>query len=263
MPSDEVMHAEVLEAFDHHMRQHPSAEGPGSRVERDDRVVRVVSHGPGWNGVTWSDLDSSCVDEVIAEQISRFANTGRTWEWKHYSYDGPADLPDRLRAHGFMPEPPETLLVARIADVPLTSPPPDGVELTQVSGAGGIADLVRVHDEVFGGDHHRIGEALTARLAEPVPAVVAVVARAGGRPISSARMELHDGGQFASLWGGGTVTDWRRHGVFRALVAWRAAWAAALGVRYLQVDATEDSRPILERLGFVKLATTTPFVKNG
>jgi hypothetical protein len=48
--------------------------------------------------------------------------------------------------------------------------------------------------------------------------------------------------------------------VFRALVAHRAALAAAAGFRYLQVDATADSRPILRRLGFVELSTTTPFV---
>jgi hypothetical protein len=36
--------------------------------------------------------------------------------------------------------------------------------------------------------------------------------------------------------------------------------AAARGYRYLQVDASDDSRPILERLGFVALATTTPYL---
>ena len=35
------------------------------------------------------------------------------------------------------------------------------------------------------------------------------------------------------------------------LVARRAQFAAARGVRFLQVDASDDSRPILERLGFV------------
>jgi hypothetical protein len=35
--------------------------------------------------------------------------------------------------------------------------------------------------------------------------------------------------------------------------------AAARGFRYLQVDASPDSRPILRRLGFAELATTTPF----
>jgi hypothetical protein len=55
----------------------------------------------------------------------------------------------------------------------------------------------------------------------------------------------------------------RGRGVFRSLVAHRAALAAARGFRYLQVDASSDSRPILERLGFVQLATTTPFVHQG
>ncbi|MEO8330398.1 MAG: GNAT family N-acetyltransferase, partial [Candidatus Nanopelagicales bacterium] len=62
-----------------------------------------------------------------------------------------------------------------------------------------------------------------------------------------------------SLWGGGTVKEWRGRGVFRSLVASRAALAADKGFRYLQVDASADSQPILERLGFMKLATTTPF----
>jgi hypothetical protein len=34
----------------------------------------------------------------------------------------------------------------------------------------------------------------------------------------------------------------------------------ARGYRYLQVDASAESRPILERLGFVCLAQTTPYV---
>jgi hypothetical protein len=33
--------------------------------------------------------------------------------------------------------------------------------------------------------------------------------------------------------------------------------------RYLQVDASRDSRLILGRLGFVALATTTPFTHPG
>ena len=56
---------------------------------------------------------------------------------------------------------------------------------------------------------------------------------------------------------------WRHRGVFRSLVADRAALASARGFRYLQVDASADSRPILQSLGFVVLATTTPFMHRG
>jgi GNAT superfamily N-acetyltransferase len=68
------------------------------------------------------------------------------------------------------------------------------------------------------------------------------------------------GTRFAGLWGGGTVEAHRGRGIYRALVAQRARAAVDRGYRYLQVDASSQSRPILERLGFHPLSTTTPYV---
>lgn len=65
---------------------------------------------------------------------------------------------------------------------------------------------------------------------------------------------------FASLWGGSTLPEWRRRGIYRALVVHRARLAAQRDRTLLQVDASDDSRPILERLGFVAVTTTTPYV---
>ena len=81
--------------------------------------------------------------------------------------------------------------------------------------------------------------------------------------ISAGRVDFPDGSDFASLWGGGTLPAWRGRGVFRSLVAYRARLARERGYRYLQVDASPDSRPILQRLGFTELATTTPFAGPG
>jgi GNAT superfamily N-acetyltransferase len=97
---------------------------------------------------------------------------------------------------------------------------------------------------------------------EPATAA-AVIATAGELPVAAGRVEFRLGTDFASLWGGGTLPAWRHRGVFRSLVAHRAALAAARGFRYLQVDASAESRPILESLGFVELATTTPFTHLG
>ncbi len=240
---------QALAAFDVQIRQ-------GAWSEQDD-----------WLGVTWSGLaaDPSDVDldAAIAGQIDRFAASGRSWEWKHYSHDQLPGLPERLVAAGFVPEPTETVLIAEITDLALDVPPPQGVRLMPVLDAAGARDLVSVHDEVFGGDHARLGPVLLAGLARRPPTMGGVVAVAGPTPIAAGRVEFHPGTDFASIWGGGTVTAWRGRGVFRALVAHRAALAAAAGFRYLQVDATPASRPILERLGFVELATTTPFVYPG
>ena len=253
----------VLAAFDEQVRRRPDPDGADGRVEREDGVVRCVSGASGWHGVTWSALDETDADAVIAAQVSRFAALGRPWEWKHYSYDQPPDLPARLLAAGFAREPAEALLVAQIADLALDVAPPDGVALQAITDANGVEALVSVHDEVFGEEHRALGEALRQRLAQEPSSAAAVVAFAGRTPICAGRVEFHAGTDFASLWGGGTVPAWRGRGVFRAVVAHRAALAAARGFRYLQVDASPDSRPILRRLGFVELATTTPFTHPG
>ena len=253
----------VRAAYDNQIRQHPQPDEPDGRVEHDRGVIRIVSGAGGWSGVIWSDLDPGSADAVVSAQIIRFAELARPWEWKHYSYDAPPDLADRLLAAGFTREPTEALLVAEIADLPVDVTPPPGIELRAVTDQQGVEALVSVHDEVFGEDHSALGRTLLAGLAQERSTAAAVVAFAGRTPIAAGRVEFHSGTEFAGIWGGGTLPAWRGRGVFRSLVAYRAALASARGFRYLQVDASADSRPILLRLGFVELATTTPFTHPG
>ncbi|MFC0437170.1 GNAT family N-acetyltransferase [Kutzneria buriramensis] len=209
-----------------------------------------------WVGVVATDLDEHTADAAIAEHVARFAGLGRPWEWKHYSYDRPADLPDRLRRAGFTAEPTETLLVAVIDELPTEVVLPPGAEIVPVTDSATAEMFVRVHDEVFGGDYAAVGRKLLADTENQLGFVVV----ADGGPVSAARIEFNHGTEFAGLWGGGTLASWRGRGLFKALVAHRAKLAKAKGFRYLQVDASDDSSPILQRLGFAQLATTTPFV---
>jgi GNAT superfamily N-acetyltransferase len=246
----------VLTAFNQQIRY--GIDLASDEVERADGVVRVIPDGPGWAGVTWSDLDETTADAAVAASVARYS--GRSWEWKHYSYDRPADLPARLVAAGLTPEDPEALLIAVVADLARDVRPPDGVRLVAVTDEETIESLVRVHNDVFGGDYAEIGDLIARHLAEAPERIPAVVAMAGSTPVSSGRIDYHAGTDFASLWGGGTMPQWRGKGIFRALVAYRAALAAEAGFRYLQVDASDDSRPILTSLGFTHMATTTPYV---
>ena len=67
-------------------------------------------------------------------------------------------------------------------------------------------------------------------------------------------MELPPGRSFASLWGGGTLPAYRGRGLYRGLVAHRAAESLRRGYRFLTIDARNTtSRPILERLGATPL----------
>jgi GNAT superfamily N-acetyltransferase len=244
---------ELLARYDVQVRRYPQ----GGHVERDEHVVRVIADG--WRAVVWSDLDAATADAIIAEEIERFSDLG-SWEWKAFSYDTPSDLPDRLRAAGFTPDPAEAFLVGDLAELGLETPSPPGVELIPVEDEPGVDLLMQVTDDVYG--HHDEGYKRWVLDEVSAGRTEAVVAIAGERAISGGRIEFQEGTEFAGLFGGATVPEWRRRGVFRAVLGYRARLAAARGYRYLYVDASDNSRPILERLGFVRLATTTPFIHD-
>jgi GNAT superfamily N-acetyltransferase len=248
---------ELLAAYDEQVRRRPHPDGPDDVVEQDGGVVRVVSAAGGWSGVTYADLTGRDPDAAIAAQIARIPGS---WEWKHHAHDEPPDLPDRLLAAGFVPEEPETLMVADLEHVALEAPDTPGVDVRAV-GAGGVADMVAVHDAVFGGSHAGLGATVIDRL--PGGTVVPVVAYDRGMPVAAGRLELFTGTQFAGLYGDSTLPTHRGRGIFRALVAVRAAIARERGFRYLQADALETSRPLFARLGFAELTTTTPFTWRG
>ncbi|MFF1559512.1 GNAT family N-acetyltransferase [Streptomyces sp. NPDC058279] len=271
MDRDDVMRVRAL--YDAEMRRDARPDSAEARVERVGAVVRQTMPGPlGWNAVLWSELDEENADAEIAAQIAHFGQSGQFpgagqpagFEWKLYDYDRPADLGERLRAAGFVPEPPETLLVARTADLAaLPVEPPEGITLRVVRDEAGVDLMMEAHARAFGTERPHIREQILSLLRERPDTIEAVLAMAGDTPVSAARMEMPAGSSFAGLWGGGTAPEWRGRGIYRLLVAHRARVAAQRGIPYLQVDASADSRPILERLGFQVLGVTVPYVWEG
>lgn len=269
MDPDDLL--KVRAEFDSVMRRDARPDTSDARVERAGAVVRQIVPGPGGNMVLWSDLDEHTADAAIAEQVAFFtelADRGEVpsaeFEWKLYGHDRPADLGDRLRAAGFVAEPAETLLVGRVEDLAtLSVEPPEGITLRVVTDEVGVDLMMEAHRRAFGADRPRIKDLMLNLLRDEPDTIEAVVAMAGDTPVSAARMEMRPGSPFAGLWGGGTVPEWRGHGIYRLLVAHRARVAADRGIRYLQVDASQDSRPILERLGFDVLGVTVPWVWEG
>jgi GNAT superfamily N-acetyltransferase len=255
--------ATVLPEYDAQVRRGPHSDGSGAPGQRVGPVVRwTAASGLGWSGITWSDLDAGTADRVIAEQVAFFRGRAERFEWKLYSYDRPPDLGERLLAAGFVREDAESLMVADAEQIAghdgTAGVLPDGIRLVQVTDEAGLDLMIELHDRVFGADPH-LRAALVAQLRSPESTVM-VVAMAGDEAVCSARVEFGAGTDFAGLWGGGTLPQWRGRGIYRALVGCRARLAVARGYRYLQVDASPESQPILERLGFACLAQTTPYV---
>jgi len=210
---------EILDRFDDQMR----------RMAAPDSLF--VSNG--WSAVLWRPDDGK-----VEPLLARMRELSGHVEWKYYSHDGP-ELRERLVAAGLEHDDEETVVVAEAASIP---PPPNDVELRIVT-----EEFVELAASVFG-DRFDLPEK-----------AVAAVAMVDGKPVSGGRVDFEDGVEFAGLFGGITLPEFRGRGLYRATVAKRAELARERGYRWLYSDALPTSRPILERLGFVAITTTTPF----
>ncbi len=249
-------HVDVLRLFDDQLRDRLA---PGEESERVGPVLRNDRHGfIGYRDL--GGLDGAGLDAFIAAQRDHFAARQQRFEWKYYAHDLPKDLPERLTAAGLRPDPPETVMIG--AALPLAAPPqlPPGVRLREVTTRADLERIRAMKEVVWGTDLSWLPDTLERELSGDGDTVVVVVAEAGDDIVCGGWIRFHDGTDFASLWGGSTHPDWRRKGIYRATVAYRAGLAVDRGFRYLQVDASDDSRPILERLGMRPVATTVPYL---
>lgn len=210
---------EILERFDDQLRRRPAPDG--------------LFVSDGWSAVLWPPRD-------VEATVARMREVPGYVEWKYYSHDGP-ELRERLLAAGLVPEEEETVLVAEAGSIP---PPPPELDLREEQ-----ASFEELALTVF-------GRGSAAGFPEHAVPVVAYV---DGSPVSGGRVDLEEQRDFAGLFGGVTLPAFRGRGLYRATVARRAEIAREHGYRWLYVDALPTSRPILERLGFVRLTATTPF----
>jgi hypothetical protein len=156
MGSQDPRRAELLAAYDAQLRADAEVVH-ARRVERVGPLLRSVQR---WGGfVTYRDLgglEGDALDEMIADTVAWFRDGTDvdTFEWKTRGHDAPADLPDRLVAHGLVAEPRETVMVgeasALAVDVAL---PPEVVVRQAGVGRDLRDDLDRGHtmqESVFG-----------------------------------------------------------------------------------------------------------------
>ena len=231
-----------------------------SIVSASPHFVRWTASGDvGWSEIAWSDLDETTADQVITEQIDHFATIDQDFVWRVYEDDLPTDLTTRLASAGFEHIGTSELMIARVADTATGVELPDGVTLVRANDSSGIRQLIEVHAEVFDVDQTQLGRTLLAQLSVAPLLNELVVAVASGTPVSSARVQFVPDCDFAGLWGGSTLPQWRGKGLFRAMVAYRARVAAERGYNFLYVIASSQSRPILEHLAFESFGSIATF----
>ena len=258
-------------AYDDQLRT--EAETPGAVEVTRHGPLRLAVFGGGRGFVTYRDLggaDAAGVADLVAHAAAYYRGRPDITrvEWKTRGHDHAPGLEDALRAHGFLPDEPESIMIgearllARDADGSELQPP-EGVEVVRVTDEADVRAMCAMQDEVFGDEpSDDQAEAVLHRLRSEAGAAEPMelwVARADGLIVSAGRLEPVPGTEFAGLWGGATRPAWRGRGIYRALTAARARSALGYGKRYLHSDSTEFSRPILERSGMVRVSTTTPW----
>lgn len=257
MPGDPL-----LALYDAQLRAHVNEPLPvGVTVERDGPLVRTLGFGhSGWVEYRdLGDLSEAELDALIARQVEVFAARNESFEWKFHSHDRPAFLEERLRAAGFVAEELETVVIAETAAL-VHAPAPEGVEIRRVFERGDFERIADLENAVWGERDRWYADAFEQELAADADALAIFVAEAEGGVVSAGWIRFPSGTEFGTLWGGSTLPEWRGRGIYRELVARRAELATERGRRYLEVDASDDSRPILERLGFRAVTGTRPYV---
>ncbi|MBQ1074718.1 GNAT family N-acetyltransferase [Micromonospora sp. C31] len=254
----------LRDAYDAQIRPEiPDPLPAGVTVERDGPLVRVL--GLDQRGfLTYRTLDGLAgaeLDALIARQVEFFRRRREAVEWKLNGHDQPADLPDRLRAAGFVAEEEETVVVGPVAALAGAVPVlPEGVRLREVGAREDLERIAAMEEAVWHDDRSHLVTGLAKEIEADPQSITVVVAEAGDTVVSAGWVRYQANTGFATLWGGSTLPRWRRRGIYRALVAYRARLAEQRGRTLLQVDCSPESRPILRRLGLVPVTTTTPYV---
>ena len=245
--------AQLLAIFDQEQRQ--EVQFFGVQREVTPHVVRFVPRrdlAGGSGVVVYSCLSAENADEVIREQVAYFEGLGCDLEWKAYDHDTPADLLARLTVHGFEPGEPEAIVVLDLEEAPALLWQAVVHDVRRIEDPAGIEEVIAVQAQVWEEKDlpFWVAEHLRQELVQHDELTSVYVAYADGLPASAAWVRFHPPSRFASLWGGSTVPGQRRRGLYTALLATRAQEARRRGVRFLTVDASPMSQPILEKLGF-------------
>jgi GNAT superfamily N-acetyltransferase len=261
--------AALLAAYDAQLRGEAEVQGSLS-WDRSGPLYRALVRRGGF--VSYDSLEEvgsvEAVDGLIAETVAFYAGQPEVeeFEWKTRGHDWPAELDVLLRRHGLEPDEVETVMVGEARHLAVDVQLPDGVSVRRVDQLPDrdalVTEASTVAAEIFGGGPS--GEEMLDRLDRMQGVEQFWVAQAetddGPKVICSGRLAPVTGTEFAGIWGGSTLPEWRGRGIYRALTAARARAALDAGVRYINSDCTVMSRPILERSGLVAVTTTTPYV---
>lgn len=253
--------AEMLRLYDEQLRLAPEFAG-ATNVTRLG-PLHLVEYTESRGVVTYRDLDGADAVEIrrlVADAKAFFEAKEKITNvrWKPRAHDAAPGLCEALVAEGFEPEDTRAIMVGEAKSLVIEEELPKGVRLRQIAKEEDLNAYGVMADKAYGLNRaEQYARRLLGLIAEN-NGVEIWVAEADGKIIGGGRLDPVPGTDFAGLWSGGMLPEWRGQGIYRALTSVRARSALEMGKTLIQCDCSVYSRPILEKSGLVKISETTP-----
>jgi len=249
----------LLAAMEQNLEEHVAyvqRQTPGMVVDGRDDLLLVDSGLPTdtFNKILRTRLGEKGADERIAGAIAHFRNAGRPFAWWVTPGARPADLEQRLVAHGLRAEEHELGMTCDLAKLPEQVETPGGLEVRPVRSTAELQAFARVMSECWEPPDlavlafFRASAGIVLREGCPMQFFIGYL---DGEPVGGA--ELFVGAGVAGLHMVATRRQFQRRGIGVALT-WTAADAGRrMGLSYATLQASEEGVRTYEKLGFTPL----------
>ncbi len=222
--------------------------------ERDDERVRwIIGNCPidYHNAVVRADLSAEEADVAIGASLDRMRALGVPGSWHVGPSMRPADLGERLLAHGFEYGGDDIGMAVDLAALPGDASAPEGFAVEEVRGEDDLAAWVETLGSGFGEgpvEAEWVGEMYRRLGYGDGRPWRHFLGRLDGEPVATATLFL--GGGVAGVYFVFTATGFRRRGIGAAITLSALREARHLGYGVGVLGSSEMGYPIYRRLGF-------------
>jgi GNAT superfamily N-acetyltransferase len=235
---------------------------PEARKEITNNVVRFVRNAPGMNFVAFTFANESRLHQVIHQELEYFVPLNQPFTWKVYDHDLLPNLKNELVRHGFTPDnDPAAVMVLDVHKAPAFAHEPVQADIRRVDTLAGLKDVIHVLDKVWGGHNTWVNDRLGRHL--EIPGYLSVYAAYVNDEPASIAWTYFPHGQFAPLFAGSTIAEFRKRGLYTSLLETRLEEIRERGYRYAVVEAGAMSKPIVAKHGFQHLTTVYDYEWKG
>lgn len=213
------------------------------------------------NGIIDFNITNTSEFEIkLRQNIEYFSNKGKEFEWKFYDIFHPDWVIGILNQTGFLQGDEENLFLFDLNQEKIQSKQSHEIIVKEINTSSEFDDVSSLLNQVWQVDHSNLIFGLKAEISKSPDHVKMYGAYIEQTLVSVGWIRMYGG--IGYLFGGSTLLQYRKKGAFSALVFARACIAKERGCRYLMVDASADSTPILNKLGFQKIGKTIAFTKE-